>query len=303
MGFPLDVGLTITEGVSNGLVEEAFDERLHYAGAINGGMSGGPAFDAQGRVIGVNVSAYRFQQSVSFLVPARHAIALLQKSAQKPLVMKEARAEVSRQLVAHAQSLLAKLPEQLPTQTQRGVTLPTKLAAFFDCGAGGDPSTDAPVQSTRSNCAAKAGLYVNSQVYSGDINFRHQLFSSTKLDAYRFSKHMQRFVGTGQAGRGGGRKQFGPASCESRIVNNNGIELFAELCSRAYKRFDGLFDVSLRVVSSHRATEGFTSDLELSGMPFEPAMAFAQRYLAAIKPAASKANATVASSIKLGAQK
>ena len=49
IGFPLNLGLTITEGVANGLVENSFDQRIHYTGAINSGMSGGPALDAGGR--------------------------------------------------------------------------------------------------------------------------------------------------------------------------------------------------------------------------------------------------------------
>src|SRR5204863_7410469 len=39
VGFPLDVGLTITEGVSNGRVEDCFEPRVHYSGALNPGMS------------------------------------------------------------------------------------------------------------------------------------------------------------------------------------------------------------------------------------------------------------------------
>src|SRR5258706_2333350 len=53
IGFPLDVGLTITEGVSNGRVEDSFDARIHYSVAINDGISGGPAVNAAGQVIGV----------------------------------------------------------------------------------------------------------------------------------------------------------------------------------------------------------------------------------------------------------
>ena len=77
IGYPLDVGLSITEGVSNGKVDDSFEARIHYSGAINGGMSGGPALDSSGVVIGVNVSGYRFEQLVSFLVPAEHAVAHL----------------------------------------------------------------------------------------------------------------------------------------------------------------------------------------------------------------------------------
>ncbi len=78
--LPLNLGLTITEGVANGLVDTGFDQRIHYTGAINGGMSGGPALDAGGGVFGVNVSVVTGRQLVGFVVPARHIKPLLQRA-------------------------------------------------------------------------------------------------------------------------------------------------------------------------------------------------------------------------------
>lgn len=287
VGYPLDVGLTITEGVSNGLVEDAFDERLHYAGALNPGMSGGPALDDQGRVIGVNVSAYRFEQNVSFFVPARHAAALLDAAAaaDKPMDPKDARKEVGRQLHRHAARLLERMPAELPVTAVQGVSLPTKLTPFFDCGAGGDPDSDAPVQSQGSQCAAKAGIYVARRVVTGDIGFNHRWLTTTRLGAWRFARHMQSQVPYVRSAGGWGKQDFGPYACTQRVVRNRGIDLAATICARAYRRFDGLFDLNLRVTSSHRDQQAFTSALSLTGMPFEPAMAFIERWLAAIGPA------------------
>src|SRR5438046_9463079 len=79
MGNPLDLGFTITEGIYNGLVEHSYNERIHFTGALNPGMSGGPAVTGEGNVIGVNVATRRGGQLVSFLVPARFAAALLQR--------------------------------------------------------------------------------------------------------------------------------------------------------------------------------------------------------------------------------
>jgi len=49
MGNPLDLGFTIVEGTYNGLVDRTYDERIHFSGAINPGMSGGPVTGADGR--------------------------------------------------------------------------------------------------------------------------------------------------------------------------------------------------------------------------------------------------------------
>ncbi len=289
VGYPLDVGLTITEGVSNGPVEDAFDERLHYAGALNPGMSGGPALDARGRVIGVNVSAYRFEQNVSFFVPARHAAALLDRAPERPMDPKDARAEVGRQLHAHAKTLLDRLPTPWPVQTSRGVSLPAKPAAFFGCGAGGDPEEDDPVQRESSQCAAKAGIYIANNVVTGDIAFAHQWLTTRKLDGLRFTRHVQR--SRGSAGpratrRGWGRSDFGPSTCTERVVDNHGIDLLARVCARAYRKFDGLFDLSLSVTSSHRSREAFVGTVDVTGVPFEPGLVIIERFLASIRPAA-----------------
>jgi S1-C subfamily serine protease len=190
VGFPLDVGLTITEGVSNGRVEDSFDPRIHYSGAINGGMSGGPAFNAAGRVIGVNVSGYRFEQLVSFLVPAAHAQTLLDRAmSSKPIVGSDSK-EVLSQLRGHARDLLDALGGAIPTQVTAGYALPAKIAPFLDCNASGDPAPEQPVQVVTIMCQAKAGLFVQQGFFTGDLKFSHYVLHTDKLDAWRFAHRL-----------------------------------------------------------------------------------------------------------------
>ncbi len=106
VGFPLDVGLTITEGISNGRVEDSFEPRVHYSGALNAGMSGGPGLDGAGNVIGVNVAGYRASQLVAFLVPAEHAVGLLAGASKPPLDVRQARDEVAQRIGCDAKSSL-----------------------------------------------------------------------------------------------------------------------------------------------------------------------------------------------------
>ena len=61
MGNPLDVGFAVLEGTYNGLVERSFYPSIFFGGALNSGMSGGPALDegaigAQGRLDARGVS-------------------------------------------------------------------------------------------------------------------------------------------------------------------------------------------------------------------------------------------------------
>ena len=281
IGFPLDVGLTITEGVSNGRVEDSFDARIHYSGAINGGMSGGPAVNTAGQVIGINVSGYRFQQLVSFLVPAEHARALIDRARTRPLDLKDARREVGAQLRAHAGDLLGALDHVMPTQDSAGYALPARLSPFIDCSAGGDPSADQPVQMTRVSCSAKAGLYVQQGLYSGDLRFSHYVLTTDKLDAWRFAN---RLTALSQAsGTFGARKHVGPFACRNSVVKLAGFDASLLVCVRSYRKFDGLYDFTVRVTSMNQATRGFVSHLDMHGMEFAAGMRFVRRYAEAMQ--------------------
>ena len=279
IGFPLDVGLTITEGVSNGRVEDSFDPRIHYSGAINAGMSGGPALDAAGSVIGVNVAGYRFEQLVSFLVPAIHVQALLQR-ALKP-APGGLKGEVAAQMRRHAVELVGALEGPLTTQVISGYALPAKLAHFIDCGASSDPAPDQPVQTVRVRCSAKAGLFVEQGFYSGDLRFEHYVLETSKLDAWRFAHRLSKLsVATGAFGR---RRYVGPFSCETGVVKLKGFDASLMTCVRSHRKLEGLYDITARVTSLNESRRGFVSHIDLHGVEFEAGMGFLRRYVEAME--------------------
>ncbi len=277
VGFPLDVGLTITEGVSNGRVEDSFDPRIHYSGAINGGMSGGPALDAAGNVIGVNVSGYRFEQLVSFLVPAMHAQFLIEKARASRATDEALTKEVQAQMRAHAAELLGAVSGAMPTQIISGYALPAKLAPFVDCNASADPDSEQPVQMVTIGCAAKAGLYVEHGLYSGDFRFAHYVLSTTKLDAWRFAHRLSAL--SGAAGEHGNRKYVGPFTCENSTIQLKGFDASALVCTRSHRKLEGLYDITVRVTSLNELHRGFASHLDMYGVAFDDGMRFVRRYI------------------------
>ena len=281
IGFPLDVGLTITEGVSNGRVEDSFDPRIHYSGAINGGMSGGPALNAAGEVIGINVSGYRFEQLVSFLVPALHAQVLLDRSRKQQPSAAALKKDVLTQMRAHAGELLGALNGAIATQSSSGYHLPAKLAPFIDCNASGDPSPQQPVQVTGINCSAKAGLYVQQGLYSGDLKYSHYIMTTDKLDAWRFANRLSA-VATA-TGAYGSRRHVGPFACENRVVALKGFDASVMVCVRGYRKLDGLHDFTVRVSSLNGAKRGFASHLDMYGLEFDAGMNFIRRYVEAME--------------------
>ncbi|MDP3614603.1 MAG: serine protease, partial [Rubrivivax sp.] len=105
MGNPLDVGFAVAEGNYNGPVERSFLPTLFFGGSLSGGMSGGPALDEHGRLVGVNVAARRDGEQVSFLVPADPVRALIARGRGGAPVTEPAWPEVTRQLMQHEANL------------------------------------------------------------------------------------------------------------------------------------------------------------------------------------------------------
>jgi len=291
IGYPLDVGLTITEGVSNGKVGDSFDPRIHYSGALNGGMSGGPAVNSDGEVLGVNVSVYRFSQSISFLVPGEHAVNLLWRVLRSPLgapdikfadlKAPDLKAKVATQMRAHSRKLLDALQGPLKAELTAGYVLPGKIAPFMACSASGDPTPDEPVQESRIDCSAKAGVYLKKNFSSGSLQYTHYFMATDKLDAWRFTKKLS--AKTSTSGAHGVREHVGPFACKKRNVTLKGFDANIVLCTRAVRWLDGLYDFTVRVSSLDNTKRGFTSDMDLWGIEFDAGMDFIRRYIAAME--------------------
>ena len=281
IGFPLDVGLTITEGISNGRIEDSFEPRVHYSGALNAGMSGGPGLDGAGNVIGVNVAGYRASQLVAFLVPAEHAVALLARAGQPPLDTKRARDEIASQIRAHSEALLTALGPKLPTQNLYGYELPSKPTPFVECRASGDPAPDQPVNIERITCDAKSSVYVGRDLSPGALSFQHQVLSTRTLDPWRFAHRMQAMKSN--SGLFGSARQLAPFACKQHNVELTGFTANATICLRAYRKLDGIYDLYMRVVSKNGRTQGFLSSVSLTGVAPDRALAFARMYLEAIQ--------------------
>jgi serine protease Do len=84
MGHPLGLGQTVTLGIVSGTgrmlgADAAFhaDDFLQTDAAINEGNSGGPLFDMNGRVIGINTAIYSGKNTVGFAIPIDVVTAVL----------------------------------------------------------------------------------------------------------------------------------------------------------------------------------------------------------------------------------
>jgi S1-C subfamily serine protease len=288
MGNPLDLGFTIVEGTYNGLVDKSYDERIHFSGAINSGMSGGPVTGSDGRIVGVNVAKRVDGEQVGFLVPARYAAQLLERARKgPPLAVDKAREEVGRQLDAWQ----AGFHEALRGAGFRSATIGPyrgleSAASWMTCWAATNadqvPKPRTAVNTMR--CSSTSALFVSDSILTGRLDMSFSYYKSIDLNAFQFAKELSQRSGTrGYDGRGG--KRLTEQECRDDFVASSEARppLRTTWCMRAYREFEGLYNVTLIALTQDRDREALLAQLVLQGVSHANAVALGRRFLEAIE--------------------
>ncbi len=284
IGFPLNLGLTITEGVANGLVESSIEQRIHYTGAINVGMSGGPALDRRGRVYGVNVSVVTGRQLVGFVVPARHIPALLAR-AQAPLdeslSAQQLRQRVTVQVLAYAAQILEAQPDTAVTQAVRGYVLPTRLSRHVQCSTVDEKSPHVRMRVETVSCRTPSRILVQPGLHVAGLSVQHRVVQSLGLHPLQFERQVNRLAET--APRAGAAAHVAPFACRDALVSLDGFDARISTCVRQYRLFTGLYDFDVTVVGIDDASQALVSRLTMQGIAFDAGKRTVERYLGAMQ--------------------
>jgi hypothetical protein len=285
MGNPLDLGFTIVEGTYNGLIDKSYDERIHFSGAINSGMSGGPVTGADGRVVGINVAKRLDGENVGFLVPARHAAALLERARKgPPLVVDKAREEVGRQLDAWQTSFYERLGAAGFRRSQYGSYRGLESSApWMTCwaatNAGQLPRPRTAANTTR--CSSETGIFVSDRILTGRLEISHTYYKAIDVNAFQFARELSQRGGGGYADS----RRLTEQECRDDFVNTGEGRpaLRATWCMRAYREFEGLYNVTLVALTQDRDREALFAQLTMQGVSHANAIALGRRFLEGIQ--------------------
>ena len=284
IGFPLDLGLTITEGVANGLVENSIGQRIHYTGAINSGMSGGPALDTRGRVYGVNVSLVNNRQLVGFVVPARHIPALLKRALEpldRALSAQQLRNRVTGQVLAYEAEVLEAQPDTAGIQKVRGYALPTEISRYVECNTIDELSPHVRVRVETVSCSIPSRILVQPGVYVAGLSIQHRILQSLGLHPLQFERQVNRLAEALR--RTGASANVAPFACSDALVSLDGFDARVSTCVRQYRLFAGLYDFDVTVVGLDDPGQALVSRLALNGVAFEAGKRTMERYLGALQ--------------------
>lgn len=282
LGNPLDIGFAVTEGTYNGLVRRSFYPRIFFGGTLNPGMSGGPAVDDAGRVLGVNVAKRLDGEQVSFLIPAEFAQALVQRAASAQPITQPAHKEVARQLLVH-QQLLTERFLQTPFQEQRhgNYLVPVPDDALARCwGSGRDPDYSA-LNLERSACQTNSHV-VAGDFSTGTVRLGYEAYSAPGYGAARFAHMYSRSFANERISNRASRHKTA-AECAERFVDQGSLPLRAVVCMSAYRKLPGLYDMTVLATTLNQSTQGVLGRLDVRGIGFDNGLKLAERYLQAYK--------------------
>lgn len=279
LGNPLDVGFAVVEGNYNGLVERSFYPNIFFSGALNPGMSGGPALDEQGQVIGVNVATRRDGQLVSFLVPGEYAQVLLQQGRAAAPITAPVYDRLKVQLQAHQQRLVErflKLPWRSGGHPRYAIPVPQEQ--FMRCWGSSSRSATRGLEFERSDCQMDTQIFISDSLYLGGLTVRHEAYDGAKLGSLRFAAQYSQSFRNEFFGAGRSRDRT-PPQCKERFIERDGLPLRAVLCMTAYKKLEGLYDLSVLVATLDQPTLGVQGRFDARGIDFDNAMKLARHYL------------------------
>ncbi|MEP7295212.1 MAG: serine protease [Burkholderiales bacterium] len=280
LGNPLDVGFAVTEGNYNGLVKRSFYPQIFFGGALSGGMSGGPALDQQGQVIGINVARRVDGEQVSFLVPASFAMALLERGRDAAPIKTAAYPIVDAQLMLHQAALTERFIRQgWKPATHPRYRVPVPVDDFMRCWGSSDPSRTGGLDVERSNCVMDTRIYVGDYT-TGAISVRHESYDGSKLGTLRFAARHSAAFRNEDFSRLRSEHQTKP-QCHEDFVDRGGLPLRAVICLRAYKKLPELYDVSVLVATLDQTQAGVQGRFDAQGLNFANAQKLAKHYLEA----------------------
>ena len=278
LGNPLDVGFAVMSGAYNGLAERSYLPVIFFGGSLSGGMSGGPALDERGRVIGINVAARRDGEQVSFLVPAVFAEQLLARGARNAPITEAVYPRLVQQLEAHQEALtqsFVALPWRASGHAHYAIPVPQEK--YMRCWGRSTPPDARGLLFERSDCNMDSRIFIGGNQLLGHVVVRHEAYDGRRIGAIRFIDRYSRSFRNEPFGSA--TRLQSASHCIEDTVQGRDLPLRAVMCLRAHKKLPGLVDLSLLVATLDGTTQGVQGRFDAYGFSFANAQKLAAHYL------------------------
>ena len=284
LGNPHDLGMIVVPGTYNGLKKESFNDRIHFTGSVNSGMSGGPVVNKQAEVVGINVATSGNQ--IGFLVPHDKLVTLYQAFNLTKDTQPSIEQQMSEQLSLNQKKLIDTiLSSNWQMKPLGNAMIPTVDVPFIRCwGESNADKPDALILTAVANCSLDENTYIANNFFTGSIEMDFRYMQAKELSANKFYHLYQQQISRAGPGNKAGKEDVSEYQCQHDIVkpSNHAINNKTIFCTRAYKKFPQLFDVLYISASIDRNKEAIVSHFTIAGIEQESALAFTEKFMESI---------------------
>jgi len=282
LGNPHDLGMIVVPGTYNGLKKESFNDRIHFTGSVNSGMSGGPVVNKFAEVVGINVATSGNQ--IGFLVPHGKLKALFNAYEINP--PKSIPFQMMSQLNANQMNLVDTLLENEWQMKRLGQSLiPTIDVPFVRCwGESNADKSDALIMIAAANCSIEENTYISNNFFTGSLEMDFRFMDAKELSDTKFYRLYQSQIARVSAGNKAGKDDVTEFHCQHDTVTptSHAITNKSVFCTRAYKDFPSLYDVLYLGMSVDRNRQALISHFTISGVSQESAQEFTKKFVEAV---------------------
>ena len=280
MGNPLDLGLSIAVGTNGGILNQTDDSRILFSGSLNPGMSGGPTFNAEGEVIGINVATAR--NDISFIVPSRFLSALIEKSNSDGYdADQDLRDEVAAQVLAYENRYIEQLLENdWPSLDLRQFSLPGIISPTVRCWDNSAKlSATALYRRYQIRCTNQNHVYLDEDnSFVGKLLYEYYWLETDELNAIQFY-NLYEGLNKDQIDAKLDRDMVSNFNCETWFIEVSSQQMKGNLCRREYVEYSGMSDVLFTGALTGHDDKGFFITLILTGVDFEASLPLIQKFL------------------------
>lgn len=283
LGNPHNLGMTIVEGTYNGLVEKKYLDRIHFSGAINSGMSGGPTVNRQSEVVGINVATAGNQ--VGFLVPVA-ALAQLLAAGDEADDHQTLLSTMATQIATVTDGMVeALLQAEWPREEMGQALILGELVSWFNCWGNSNLEKETGTLEIARGCNNADNIYISERFNSGFMEYEFFYFEAEDWGPAAFYRHMRANTANARPGNKGGKDDLRNYTCKNQIVvtdnadNDKPMRRRLSYCVRPYKKLPGLFDVFFIGVSMDRDNRAIMDHFTLAGVTSTSAQRFLEKFV------------------------
>lgn len=299
LGNPHDIGFTIVEGTYNGVSRESFIDKIHFSGAVNPGMSGGPVLGHNGKVVGINVMTAGNQ--IGFLVPVeplRQLVVDYIGENEDFDFVKNAQTRIQAQLLeAQATSLNRMQEKDWDSVPFDGMNVPGRIDPAFKCWGQQRHTEKSPYTHHRTTCTTEDSIFLDNDLVTGSYSYSYDILRAGKgFGSLRFYNVYEQAYATPLDPmfymNAQDEKDVTNFDCNSQFIDIADQRWKASFCIRRYKKYPLLHDIQLYMAQLGNSRKGMIVTFAAQGVARDDGLAVVRRFIGSLKPVPAPASDT-----------